>query len=240
MLVEVCCNSFESALNAEQAGADRIELCSELGVGGITPSYGLIQQVKEQLSIPIRVLIRPRSGHFSYTDYELSVMVNDINMCKILKVAGVVSGSLKEDHALNEKHIEVLKEAAGEMKFTFHRAFDWLSNQSVAIQQLEKLGIDCILSSGKEVSAEKGIEQLKTLQQKTNTITLMPGGGVNPENATKFKDAGFKMIHLSGTSFKNKISMVKKISMNSHKHLLEHQVAVTNEDIIRQIVEIVK
>lgn len=78
MLVEVCCNSLESALNAEKAGADRIELCSELGVGGITPSYGLIQLVKQKLEIPIHVLLRPRSGHFTYTETEFEVLLREI------------------------------------------------------------------------------------------------------------------------------------------------------------------
>ncbi len=82
MLVEVCANSLQSALNAQEAGADRIELCSELGVGGITPSYGLIQSVKERLSIPIHVLIRPRCGNFTYTKRELEVMLRDFDFCK--------------------------------------------------------------------------------------------------------------------------------------------------------------
>ena len=94
MLVEVCVNSLQSAINAQQAGADRIELCSELGMGGITPSYGLIRMVREALTIPIHVLVRPRGGHFTYSETEFEVMLEDVRQCLALGVDGIVSGIL--------------------------------------------------------------------------------------------------------------------------------------------------
>ena len=138
MLVEVCANSLESARNAERAGADRIELCSELGVGGITPSVGLIQLVKKELTIPVHVLIRPRGGHFTYSDAEFEVMQADILACKALGVQGIVSGVLTEDFAVDVERMKVLVELAKPLHFTFHRAFDWVAEPLEAIKQLEE------------------------------------------------------------------------------------------------------
>ena len=115
MIVEVCANSLESARNAERAGANRIELCSELGVGGVTPSAGLIQLVKRELSIPVHVLIRPRGGHFTYSDAEFEVMKADILACKALGVHGIVSGILMDDFSLDVGRTKVLVELAKPM-----------------------------------------------------------------------------------------------------------------------------
>ena len=235
MLVEVCANSLQSALNAQEAGADRIELCSELGVGGITPSYGLIQLVKERLSIPIHVLIRPRSGHFTYTKSELEVMLRDIDFCKEIGVDGIVSGILEPNHTINFKATQRLINRASAMHFTFHRAFDWIPEADIDFKILEDLNINTILTSGHNLTAENGLERLKKWQEQT-TITLMAGSGVNAQNALRFKKAGLTAIHLSGTCFQNELVITGKIPMNSTKHLSEHHVAVTNGDIIRQTI----
>lgn len=240
MLVEVCCNSLESALNAQKAGADRIELCSELGVGGITPSYGLIQQVNEKIKIPVHVLIRPRSGHFSYSETEFEAMLTDIGVCKEIGVDGIVSGILYTDNSLDAERTIQLVEKSRPLHFTFHRAFDWVTDQKEALQQLDGVGVDTILTSGAQLTAEKGIERLKELKDVTTSITIMPGGGINAKNATQFKDAGFRAIHFSGTTFIYEVDTNQKISMNSQKHLAEDEVAVTNERIVRQIVRVIK
>ncbi|MEO9512696.1 MAG: copper homeostasis protein CutC [Flavobacteriaceae bacterium] len=240
MLIEVCANSLESGLNAQRAGADRIELCSELGVGGITPSYGLSKMIKEQLNIPVHVLIRPRSGHFTYSESEFEVMKKDIEFCNEIGVQGIVSGILKSDFTLDFERTKQLVEAARPMTFTFHRAFDWIPNPKEALLQLEEVGVDCVLSSGQQTSAEKGFNLLLALKTISRTCNIMPGGGIRMENVEKFKNAGFRAIHLSGTSFEREISVEGKISMNSEKHLKEGQVAVTNQKTVRQIVQSVK
>ena len=239
MIVEVCANSLESARNAERAGANRIELCSELGVGGVTPSAGLIQLVKRELSIPVHVLIRPRGGHFTYSDAEFEVMKADILACKALGVHGIVSGILMDDFSLDVERTKTLVELAKPMHFTFHRAFDWVAEPLEAIQQLEAIGVQTILTSGGEPSAEKGIKNLEFWQQKTS-MTIMAGGGVSPGNASKFKDIGLRAIHCSGTSFGNPIALDGKISMNSAKHLVEDEVAVSNLETLTSIVRAVK
>lgn len=239
MLVEVCANSLQSAINAEAAGADRIELCSELGVGGITPSHGLIRLVKERLSIPVHVLIRPRGGHFTYSPSEFEVMLADIAFCKDIGVDGIVSGVLKADLRLDTERTQQLKERARPMHFTFHRAFDWVTNPVETLKVLGDMGVDTILTSGGKASAFQGLSDIKAWQHNTG-MTIMAGGGVNPENAVAFKNAGLQALHLSGTTFGNEVKVAEKISMNSQKHLKEDHVAVTNQRIVYQMVQIVK
>ena len=206
MKLEICANSFQSAKNAEEAGAHRIELCSELAVGGITPSYGLIKQVVEELSIETYVLIRPRSGNFIYTDVEIEIMKNDIQTCKDLGCSGIVSGVLKEDNSLDVKRTKMLIEISKPLAFTFHRAFDWTPNPIEALEQLIKIGVNRVLTSGQESNAEKGFELLKRLKSMANNrIIILPGSRIKSDNAMLFKEAGFKEIHASAsTILKNK------------------------------------
>jgi copper homeostasis protein len=128
MKLEICANSYQSALNAEKAGADRIELCSELSVGGITPSYGLLKVVSENITIPVFVLIRPRSGNFNYSDAEFDIIKNNIKLCKKLGLKGIVSGVLNDDNTIDIKRTQELIELSSPLSFTFHRAFDCVPN----------------------------------------------------------------------------------------------------------------
>lgn len=200
MKLEICANSYQSAKNAQEAGAHRIELCQELSVGGITPSYGLIKQVKENLNIPTYVLIRPRSGNFVYTDDEFEVMKKDIQTCKDLGCDGIVSGVLKEDKTIDLKRTKEFVELSKPLRFTFHRAFDEVKNPKEALKQLIDLGIECVLTSGQKSSVEEGLSLLKELQKIANgRITILAGGGISPKNASKFKEAGLKEIHASAS-----------------------------------------
>jgi copper homeostasis protein len=200
MILEICANSFQSAKNAQEAGAHRIELCSELSVGGITPSYGLINKVVEELHIETFVLIRPRNGNFTYSKEEFEIIKQDIQICKNLGCAGIVSGVLNEDNTLDEGRTKELIELSKPLTFTFHRAFDCVPNPIKTLEQLINLGVDRILTSGQEPSAEKGLElllKLKTIA--TDKITILPGGGITPKNALLFKEAGFTEIHASAS-----------------------------------------
>jgi copper homeostasis protein len=200
MLLEICANSFQSAKNAQEAGAHRIELCQALSLGGITPSYGLLKKVKKELSIETYVLIRPRSGDFCYSDSEFEVMKRDIQICKELGFKGIVSGVLKTDRTLDVGRTKELVELAKPLLFTFHRAFDEVQNPELVLQQLIELGVERILTSGQKPKAMDGINLLKELhKQADNKITIMPGSGINAENAKQFKEAGFKEIHASAT-----------------------------------------
>lgn len=233
MKLEICANSFQSAKNAEKAGAHRIELCCELDVGGITPSFGLIKQVIEELSIETYVLIRPRSGNFTYTDAEIEIMKNDIQACKDLGCSGIVSGVLKEDHSLDVERTKMLIETAQPLVFTFHRAFDCVSNPMETIEQLIDLGVERILTSGQEMSAENGLNNLILYNEKVNgRLVILPGSGINSENTKKFMAAGFKEIHASASK-----SILNK---NRSSYFDETQQTVSDLSTIKAILKVIQ
>lgn len=234
MKVEICANSYQSAINAEKAGANRIELCSELAIGGITPSYGLLKKVINDLTIPVHVLIRPRSGDFTFSKAEFEIMKENILLCKALGVAGIVSGILHLDNTIDIERTQELVALSNPMSFTFHRAFDWVLNPLEEIKKLESIGVQRILTSGQKASAEKGIDHLVHWNKSTN-ITIMPGGGISTENILLFKENGFKEVHLSASK---QIKTIEKplISMNSPKHFEETQQATSDVQKIKDCI----
>ena len=233
MIVEICANNFQSALNAQKAGADRIELCSELAVGGITPNYGLLKKVSE-LKIPVHVLIRPRSGDFMYSDSEFEVMKQNIALCKQLNCSGVVSGVLNKDLSVDMVRTKALIDFASPMTFTFHRAFDWTPNPLATAKKLAQIGAVRILTSGQAVSAIEGLPMLIQLRKTFNGI-ILAAGGINLNNVSQFKAHGFEEIHLSVTVHKKTID-VPKISLNSAKHFDETMQSVSSLSIIKQLI----
>ncbi len=205
MKLEICANSFESALNAQKAGADRIELCCELSVGGITPSYGLLKKVVEEITIPVHVLIRPRSGNFCYSNDEIEIIKKNIQLCKDLGFSGIVCGILNADNTIDIEKTKALIELSKPLSFTFHRAFDCVTNPKESLQQLIDLKADRVLTSGLQPKAAQGIELLKELQNiASDKIIILPGSGINPSNVHVFKEAGFKEIHTSASIEKPK------------------------------------
>lgn len=238
--MEICANSFQSALHAESGGADRIELCSELGVGGLTPSYGLLKKIKEHIKIPVHVLIRPRSGDFTYSDFEFQIMKEDIALCVKLGFDGIVSGVLQKNLEVDWERTEELLKASGSLKFTFHRAFDWVPAPIATFIRLQDLGISAVLTSGQATSAMSGLSLLQELNKKSTTCIVMPGAGIRDTNAASFKDAGFKAIHLSATHFIENLEMLPPLTMNSPDFLLENKVAITNVEVVDKVIKIVK
>lgn len=240
MIIEVCANSYDSAVNAEKAGADRIELCTELAVGGITPSYGTILKVKEDLKLAVNILIRPRSGNFSFSEAEFDIMKRDITFCKEIGCEGVVSGILSKDLTIDLKRTQELANLAKPMSFTFHRAFDWVGNPLNELEKLIEIKIDRILTSGQQSSAVKGLNLLKQLQEKAGQkLIILPGGGINSSNILEFKRAGFKEVHFSGIKL-HKTHYKLKVSMNNDKLFNENQIVISNFKKIKEIVELVK
>jgi len=200
MTLEICANSYQSALNAQAVGAHRIELCSELSVGGITPSYGVLKKVIEALSIPVHVLIRPRSGDFHYTDEEFEVMKTDVELCRAAGASGIVTGVLKNDAALDVDRTQELMTMATSLDFTFHRAFDVVKDPLKTLDQLIDLGVKRILTSGQQAKAEDGLGLLKTLVHQANGRTcIMAGSGISAKNVSKFKAIGISEVHASAT-----------------------------------------
>ena len=200
MKLEICANSYQSALNAQKAGADRIELCSELSAGGITPSYGLLKKISEEITIPVSVLIRPRSGNFRYSDDEFDIMKNDIKICKELGFSGIVSGVLNSDNSVDIHRTKELVALAKPLKFTFHRAFDCVKNPKETLAILIDLGVSRILTSGLQEKAENGIDLLIELQELAGEkLLILPGSGIDENNVILFKKAGFKEVHASAS-----------------------------------------
>ncbi len=240
MIVEVCANSLESALNAQKSGADRIELCSELGVGGITPSYGVLKMARQHIAIPVHVLIRPRSGDFTYSDIEFEIMKRNIELCVELGFDGIVSGVLFADGTLDVERTKELLRISAALKFTFHRAFDWVKNPLETLRQLEGIGVDTILTSGQQKSAFEGLDLLSELHHRTSKITIMPGSGISPDNVHHFISGGFRAVHLSGSKFEKRIDTTPKVSMNSPSFLKDDAIAITDGSIIGRVVDSVK
>jgi len=198
MDVEICASNFESARIAQDCGADRIELCADLGVGGLTPPEDLIRKVVSELTIPVHVLVRPRKGDFVFSEVEFHEMLDSIQCCRDLDCTGIVSGVLAPDNQIDEKRTKQLVEASKGMEFTFHRAFDSVDEPVSALNTLMELGVSRLLSSGQELSAAEGLPLLKQLRKlSAGRMEIMPGAGINEGNAGLFKEAGFQSIHLS-------------------------------------------
>jgi copper homeostasis protein len=240
MIVEVCANSLQSAVNAQKAGADRIELCTELGVGGITPSYGMLQTARELIRIPVHVLIRPRSGDFTYTTEEFDLMAKDIECCASLGFDGIVSGILQPDLQPDLVRTAALLATGQGMHFTFHRAFDWIPQPMDALGRLEAIGVKTILTSGQAASAMEGLELLTDLEKAAGNTAIMPGGGINPENALAFKEKGFKAIHLSAALMIKTLAAQPVPSMNTMAFLSDDHRPESQFTIIREVVSCVK
>lgn len=184
-LLEIAANSVASALAAEAGGAARVELCSALEVGGLTPSYATIAIARERLGIPIHVLIRPRTGDFVFDDLECEVMRRDIEACKALGCAGVVIGVLTAAGDLDVLRCRGLMDAARGLSVTFHRAFDFTRDPERALENIIALGCDRVLTSGQAADALAGAPLIRKLvDQSHGRITIMPGGGIDAHNIT--------------------------------------------------------
>ena len=182
--IEVCSTSLDDAREAEAGGAIRIELCSAITCGGVTPSHGLIKSVVDaNLNLDINVLIRAREGGFCYTEAEVEAMCQDIEFCREAGVHGVVIGALTADGDIDMEACQKMVSAAGDMSITFHRAFDICREPLVALEQIISLGCHRLLTSGQQSSAEQGAEFIAELVKRAaGRIIIMPGAGINPKN----------------------------------------------------------
>ena len=238
MKLEICSNSIHSAIHAQAAGAHRIELCSELSLGGITPSYGLAKQVLEKLNIPVFVLIRPRSGDFTYSKEEFEVMKEDISIMKNIGCQGIVSGLLNSNFTIDFERTKELVELAKPLPFTFHRAFDWVINPIESVEQLIDIGVKRILTSGQHSSSENGLPLLKKLQTiAADKLTILPGGGIHESNANLFK-SDFREIHCAALSHEKSFTS-KQVAFNSLDLFDETKRFTSDPHRIQQILQAV-
>jgi copper homeostasis protein len=235
--LEVPVFSIDSALIAQSALADRLELCSGFHEGGTTPSHATILLAKELLNIPISVMIRPRGGDFLYSENEFSIMKNDIEFCKRTGVNGVVFGILKADGTVDKRRCKELLEIAKPLFITFHRAFDRTVDPFQALEDIIEIGFDRILTSGQEKDALLGAQLISKLIERSNgKIIIMPGCGINAENLHEIKmktkaiefHASAKKFISSKMEYHNEISM-SNADNNENKNIS------TNADELKKL-----
>ncbi|WP_028525929.1 copper homeostasis protein CutC [Runella limosa] len=242
MQVEVCAFSVESCLNAQQAGATRIELCGGLYEGGTTPSYGLIKRAREVTTLQLYVMIRPRGGDFCYDDEEFLVMKQDIELAKELGADGVVFGLLLPTGEVDEIRTAELVALAKPLQVTFHRAFDVAKEPFEALEAVIRTGAVRILTSGQENSALDGAELLTQLAKKAaGRIDLMAGSGVNVINAVRLAQTGVQALHLTGKAARKGQMIYQKegVSMASVLPTDEYEIIYSDALKIRSVVEAV-
>ena len=202
MIIEVCAESYEHALKAEKAGADRIELCKDLHLDGLTPDYESAKKTIDSLNIPVFILIRPREGNFIYSNEEFELMKSDIIKFKEMGCKGIVSGVLNNDNSIDIERTKELVELSKPLDFTFHRAFDVVKDPIKEIENLIKMGIGRVLTSGQKEKAIDGLVFLEQLNNiSNNRIVIMPGSGISKKNLKNFEL--FKEVH---GSFKDEIN----------------------------------
>ena len=184
--IEIACFNLESALLAQKAGADRVELCANISVGGTTPSIEIIQQARKNLTIDFYVMIRPRGGNFVYSKAELEHMKLEIETIKKLGINGFVFGILNKDKTINIEQNKALVELAKPFPCTFHRAFDAVAKYEQALEDVITCGFSTLLTSGTFSNVMEGKEVLKKLvKQAKNRIEIMPGGGLRSTNISE-------------------------------------------------------
>lgn len=214
-ILEICAGSLNSALAAQEGGADRVELCDNLYEGGTTPSYGIIKTCKSLLSIPIFPIIRPRGGDFVYSDHEFEVMKQDVQCCLELGCAGIVFGILRPDGSVDIERCSELITLSGAMQLTFHRAFDRCCDPEKGLEEIVKMGFNRILTSGGMNYAEDAIPEIsKRVKQAENRISIMPGSGITTGNLmTLVKDTRAFEFH---STAKRKIDAAAQSSLKTN------------------------
>jgi copper homeostasis protein len=240
--LEICIDNVESAINAQSAGAHRVELCDNLMEGGTTPSLGTITSVRENLSIYVNVIIRPRGGDFLYTDLEYDIMRRDIEICGENGINGIVIGILRPDGEIDVERTAKLIEFAQPMSVTFHRAFDMCSDPFRGLEDVISTGASRLLTSGQKDKAIDGSELIYGLNKAAkNRIIIMPGSGINESNiASIAKATGCKEFHFTARKLIESEMIFRKqgISMGGVQDIPEFSRKVADGEMIGRIVSI--
>ena len=197
-LIEICLEDVKSVIAAQEGGADRVELCSDLFEGGLTPSVGTVLTAKKLARIPINCMIRPRGGDFCYSDLEFQAMKEDVLAFRNAGVNGIVFGILTPEGGVDLKRSREIIGLARPLSVTFHRAFDMTRDPYKALEDLISLGVDRILTSGQEATVPEGADLLAELVKKAgDRIIIMPGCGITERNFEKMhRKIGAKEYHV--------------------------------------------
>lgn len=242
-ILEVCADSVRSAVAAQEGGADGIELCSGLVIGGLSPSPALFRQVKAYTDLKVRTLLRPRFGDFCYDDYEFSVLKEEVEMYRSMGADGVVIGVLNPDGGLDRERMKELIDAAGDMKVTLHRAFDVCRDPFGTLEESIALGIDTILTSGQKNSAWDGRGLLARLEKRAGSrIRIMAGAGIEAGIIEGLAaQTGITAFHMSGKTVKDSRMKFRRegVSMGL-PGFSEFEIWQTEKEQVRKAAEVLK
>lgn len=239
-ILECCVDSVESAIEAKKGGADRIELCSGLVIGGLSPSLTMFKKIKFEIGIRTHVLLRPRFGDFCYTDYEHEIIKEEIKMFRDAGADGIVIGSLNPDGALDVKHMRELILEAGDMSITLHRAFDMCKNPLQTLEEVKELGIHTILTSGQKNYCVDGKELLAKLVEKAEgKVDILIGGGVDASVIPLLcKTTKATSYHMSGkVTLESEMEYRKKDVSMGVASMSEYQIWRTSAERVKKAKE---
>jgi copper homeostasis protein len=242
--LEICVDSVQSAVDAQEAGASRVELCDNLLEGGTTPGFGTIKSARENLDIDLNVLIRPRGSDFLYTGLEFDIIRRDLEICGECGADGIVIGILMAEGTIDAERTARLVELAHPMSVTFHRAFDMCSDPVNGLEEIITSGAARLLTSGQKNIAMEGLVLLKELVIKAgHRIIVMPGGGINEENIEAIaRFTGAVEFHLSGRKTVESKMVFRKegITMGNAPGYNEFARKVADPDKIKKIINILR
>ena len=240
VLIEVCVENTDGLVAAQRAGADRVELCASLLEGGLTPSWGMVEEAKRVSTIPFHVIVRPRGGDFLYSEIEFAAMLADVEALMRLGIAGVVVGCLTARGEIDEDRMRVLVEAAGPLSVTCHRAFDMTRNVEAAVEALVRCGVARVLTSGQRDTAVDGIEAIRAaVSAAGGRLEVMACGGLDADNIAMVRDAtGVPELHFaalrtepSGMLYRN-----PNVGMGGTDLEREYTNSVTDGEAVRRVI----
>jgi copper homeostasis protein len=239
VLLEICCGSIDDALAAEKGGAERVELCSALFLGGLTPSVGTIQEAKRRLKIPIIVMVRPRAGGFAYSEAEMASMERDTEAAVENGADGIVVGILQSDGKVDVARCHRIRRLIGTRQAVFHRAFDVTPDPFEALEQLVDLGFTRVLTSGQKDSVPEGVELIKKLiERASDRIEILPGGGIQDWNLKELVErTGCQQVHMTawGTASDTSTQARPGITFGGALYPSEDRYQMTDAKLVRQL-----
>lgn len=239
VLLEICCGSIDDAIESQAGGADRVELCSALFLGGLTPSIGTILESKARVTIPVMVMIRPRAGGFCYSEAEMASMERDAGLAIAHDADGLVFGILRPDGTVDVERCRRILKRVSNRQAVFHRAFDVTPDPFVALDQIVDLGFTRILTSGQQDSALDALPFIQRLiDYAGDRIEILPGGGISPASIPQVvRETGCRQVHL--TAFKTVIDTSTRarphVTFGGGLEPREDQFQMTDRDLVRRI-----
>jgi copper homeostasis protein len=239
ILLEICCGSIDDAIQAEKGGAERVELCSALFLGGLTPSIGTIEEAKRRLKIPVMVMVRPRGGGFCYTEAEFATMERDVEAAIDGGADGVVFGVLEDDGRIDVRRSKRMRQLIGKRQAVFHRAFDVTPDPFKALEQLVDLGITRVLTSGQKDTVPEGVELIAELVERAGgRIGILPGGGIRPFNVLEVVErTGCRQVHMTawGTVRDSSTRARPEVTFGGALRPAEDSYEVTDAALVKKI-----